>query len=105
MHKLSMNFEQKLSNFSCLKFRFRFDVILNNLQKLDIINDETKQDTKSTADNSTEPKSSNQKSLVTKFYFLCARTYSMTYRKHRLFQALTFSEENYQNSHQDETNV
>ncbi|CAF0870408.1 unnamed protein product [Rotaria sordida] len=64
----------------------QFDMILNDLQKLNTLDNDSKEDEELMTNNSVESNVSNKKS------------------KHRLFQALTFSEENYQNSNQDTTN-
>ncbi|CAF1074350.1 unnamed protein product [Rotaria sp. Silwood1] len=67
---------------SIAEVQAQFDMILSDLQQLNTLNNDSKQDKELMAKNSTESNVSNKKS------------------KYRLFQALTFGEENYQNSDQ-----
>ncbi|CAF3380145.1 unnamed protein product [Rotaria socialis] len=65
----------------------QFDVIFNDLQKLNTSNHDSKQDKELMNNNFLESNDSNKKSM------------------HRLFQALTFSEENYQSADQETNDV
>ncbi|CAF4640439.1 unnamed protein product [Rotaria sp. Silwood2] len=78
--------DQSLEN-SIAEVQAQFDMILNDLQKLNTLNNDSKQDEELMTNNSIELNVSNKKS------------------KYRLFQALTFSEENYQNPDKKTNNV